>query len=353
MLRFILISLLVSGCAIFKNSDVSGRPLDPQKKAQQEKELLIAQSHLEQDSNEKALELFQKFKVQFIGSPLYVKAVFGEAQSLEKLGRWSEAIVLYRETIELTRFSQPELAAEALFLSSFCYEALGDEIKVQTSLRDALNLKDYLSAATVQAEIPARLAASYYRSSQSKLAFEQLELAEKGVLLLKGGNQLWAAKTYFHMGLLSYNQISSENFQSTVETLRIVQRFSLKAVELGQAIWSAKASEGLKNNYMHLLQVLKQESPNKTLEFGASQRELSERKKRMAKEIIMSINQLRQMQLPEENNNEYVKNLFSYMEGIELDLLTLLYSQKEMNELTPSSESRSGLKRKYKLIEVK
>jgi tetratricopeptide (TPR) repeat protein len=347
----LIIVFLLTACASKNYKSISGQPLDASKKSVLEQELKVANSFLEQENYNKALELFLKFKTENVSTPYYVSSVLGEARTREKLGQWSEAIKLYREVIELTRFSQPEIAAIALYQSSYCYEALGDEVKVQASLQDAFNLKEHLPNEIANAEIPARFAASYFRIGQSQKAKEYLEKAELAVFQFKSENSNWAAKTYFQMGYLSTNQLSSENFQAIVDTLKITQRFSLRSIEQEDAKWSPKGLENLKINYQGLIQIINLENPKKSLDRAAASRELNDRKFRMASEVLAAINLLRRLQMPGKSESVYSKDLTMFLNDQERILNNIIYIQEDFNELTPNSQK--PLKRKYKTIDVK
>lgn len=346
-MKFVLLFLITTqlGCSLFGSKDVSGMPLDPKQKAAQEGELLRAEDELSKFHFQVATDLFRQFKEKHLDSPYFYQAQLGEAKAQEGLGRWSEAASLYRETAEGTRESQASIAAEAMYKLSYCYEALGEETKVYSSLMDADRMKDKLSEEIAKAELPARLAASLYRMGRIKESTLKLQEAEQGLQQLKTAkadtiSPEWLARTYFQMGLLSTNQLSLENFEPSLDTLKIVQSFSLRSVEVQDSRWSALAAETLVSTYRDLTQLVDQVSLNRSLEQGVALRQQRETREKMAAQILEALERLRSLRVTTESESEGVKKLFTSMEPIEKKLVAALNAQPLQNERTLESQKR-------------
>jgi tetratricopeptide (TPR) repeat protein len=342
---------ILSGCADFSRHEVKGLSLDPAQKTVQLEELAKADKQYESAEYSMAQELYKAFKEKNPYSPFFQRAQLGEAQSLEKLGEWSQAAALFREMIEATRVTQPEIAAEALYQSSYCYEALGDEGRVFAVLEDALRMKDSLRPEVALAEIPARMAASYNRTGRFAEARKSLLEAEAGIQRLRAtqGDRLqdsYLAKIYSQMGKLSTNQLATENFLSNLETLKSVQGFSQRSIELGNAVYSKQALESLKGNYRDFYLLIQQVGYNKALDIGAAKREQIERKSVMASSLLASIEMLKQSQknLTGEGNL-FSTQLFDYLSEIENKLITFLNTRGELNELTPEAMKLRSVKK--------
>ncbi|MEZ0392973.1 MAG: tol-pal system YbgF family protein, partial [Pseudobdellovibrionaceae bacterium] len=174
-------SILLAGCASLRSNSDEGGPIDPRVRAEQEGELKKAELAFEKQNYNEAEDLFGEFQAKFPNSIFYQRAQFGRAKSLEALEHWSEAADLYRKTLEVTRARQPQIAAQALYHISFCYENLGDEARVLASLKDALSMKEHLTPEQAQAEIPARMAASLNRMGQTKDAEQYFRQASQGI----------------------------------------------------------------------------------------------------------------------------------------------------------------------------
>jgi tetratricopeptide (TPR) repeat protein len=344
MIIMFCFAVVISACASQGVKPVTGKELDQEKRASQEQEIKNAQSEFAQMHFVTALNSFQKFEAEHLDSPFYFQAQVGHAQSLGALGQWSEAAVIYRGIVESTRQSQPELAAFSLYQLSYCYEALGEETKVYASLRDAESMKTRLSPEIAMAELPARLAASLYRMGRSKDAAGKLGEAERGLKELKfihgsdGVSKEWLAQTYFQMGILSTNQLSMENFRPSLDTLRLVQIFSLRAVEEADPKWSPLAAETLSSTYRDLAILVDQVPLNRSLDHGAASRMQKDTKNQMAAQILESMQNLKTLRLTTESEPELLTTLYSSLVPIEAKLVKVLEKNPVQNELTPEAQ---------------
>ncbi len=348
-LCFALIAL--TACtSISTETEVHGVPVDPQIRAEQEAEISKADHALDAQNYEQADNLYVDFQKKFPNSIFYQRAQLGRAKTLEYQGRWAEAAELYRRTVEATRTHQPEIAAQGLYQLSFCYENLGDESRVLASLKDAMQLKQYLKPEQALAEIPARLAASYNRMGLRPEAEQYFREAERGIQQVRAqqppeNSAQWLSATYYRMGSFSTNQVSEENLQSSLDTLKIVQIFSLRSSEEGGQPWSKLASQGLIANYRDLWNTIQQIPLNKAMEQGAAKREQTERQLNYSGQLLTLMNELKQYRAPEGRNHPEATDLFSFLSKLETQAQGLLTAKGVRNPLTPEAESLGGLKR--------
>ena len=348
--RLTIILLLLSGCVSKGPRDYSGAEIDPRVRAEQEGRLSIAEAAFVAGNYAQAESLFLEFQKQFPTSIFYQKSQFGLAQSIEAQERWSQAAQLYRQTIDATQATQPGIAAQAYFQLSFCYENLGDETRVLASLQDAQRLKAHLPVEIAEAEIPARLAASYSRMGRAQEAQVLFKEAQRGIERIRGQQNTafssdWLAKTYYQMGVLSTQQIHSENIQTVMDTLRMVQAFSLMSAEAAGEPWSGMASTGLMRSYRDLWNAVLQIPLNPSLESGAAQREQTERQDKFAGDLLIMINDLKSYRAPEPaSESVQASELFIYLGYLEKSLQNHLYALKERNPLT--TEGPTGRVRK-------
>jgi hypothetical protein len=346
----VLVSLCI-GCSSFSRHEVKGLSLDPAQKAAQLGELTKADEQFEKLEYEISRDLFRAFKAKYPHSPFYQRAQLGEAKSLEELEEWSQAAALFREMVEATRTTQPEIAAEALYRSSYCYEALGDEGRVFAVLEDAQRMKDSLKPEIALAEIPARMGASYNRTGRTREARKALAEAEAGIQKLKATQSeklqaAYLARIYLQMGKLSTNQLSPDNFLSSLETLKSVQGFSQRAIELADPTFSRQALEGLKGNYRDFYSAIQLVGYNRSLDLGAAKREQVERKSLMTSELLSAIEMLKQSRKDlSGEGSTYSNQLFNYLKEIEAQLVFFLNNRGELNELTPEALKLRSLKK--------
>jgi tetratricopeptide (TPR) repeat protein len=337
-------------CSSMNAPDIRGVPVDPQIRAEQEAEISKADHALDAQNYASADSLYIEFQKKFPNSVFYQRAQLGRAKTLEFQGRWAEAAEIYRTTIEATRTHQPEIAGQGLYQLSFCYENLGDESRVLASLKDALRLKEYLKPEQALAEIPARLAASYNRMGLHQEAQQFFREAERGILQVRASQSdhqsaAWLSSTYYRMGVFSTNQVSEENLQSSLDTLKIVQIFSLRSSEEGGQPWSKMASQGLIANYRDLWNTIQQIPLIKAMDQGAARREQLERQLNYTGQLLTLMTELKQYQAPEGKTRVDSIELFTFLNKLEIQALSFLTAKGIRNPLTPEAESLGGLKR--------
>lgn len=351
----IFVSILLAfqlGCSHFKwQQPETLESVDPAKKAAQEAQVQTAEAALDQQNWQQAEDLFKNFLKQYPYSVFLQRARFGLAQSFEEQGNWSEAADLYRTIIKTSQSINPEIAAQAHFAVSFCYENLGDEPKVLASLQDAQNLQEYLTPEKANAEIPARMAASYYRIGRAKEAEDFLKKADEGIKLLRASkvsdkDRDWLAKIYFKMGVFSTNQLNDENLVSSLDTLRVVQIFSLRSAEEAIQPWSYNSSERLIENYQSIWRVIRNLSAESSMEAGMAKYELEQKQIELCDRMLEMINDLKQYQLPgTSSKSEATKKIFSFIEELKKQAQIFIANKSIRNHLTPEAESLGGLKR--------
>jgi tetratricopeptide (TPR) repeat protein len=340
----LMISLFCISCSTAK---ITGE-LSENEKELQENELNTAQVEFEQDHFAISLAKYREFKKKHVGSPYFFRAQIGESKALEGLGQWQEAILVLRQAVEVTRQHQPELAALSLYELSFCYEAVGDEVKTMASLMDAASFAKYLPPEIQKAEIPARLAASHHRMGHHAEAQQYLQKAEAGLIELRASETISSetiARTYFQMGLLSTRQVSFENFKAVTDTLRAVQIFSLHAIEADDAKWSPLAAETLLGTYKDLKKIITEIPIQKAMDSAVAIREQRASQAQLSGDLLVAVQQLKSLHLVKEEERTEVTNFYSELETIENQLNEIIVKDPVKNELSKESSKWNRLKR--------
>jgi tetratricopeptide (TPR) repeat protein len=345
----ILISFSFIGCVSrVPNAEME---LNPTLKAKQEAELQPALEQLEQANYQDAAKMFIRFQHEFPSGYYYQKASMGLAQAYEAMGEWDKAASLYRSVVEATREKQPEIAGVALYLSSFSYEALGDETRVLSSLKDAETLGDSIAIEQRAAEIPARISAFYQRIGEVNEARKYLDKAQEGLKKLKAmkGDSIdpvWLARTLFMMGQFQVNQVSSENLQPHIDTLLPLQVFLMRSVEANGAPWSRLAKESMMRAYLSIWNTVQSFPLNRSLDRGAAEREKLDRQLYFVGEMLRLMNELRDLELPDGAvDNVQIQELNDFMGYLYQKGKEFLVTKVEFMPLTQESLSRLGLKR--------
>lgn len=286
-----------------------------------------------------AMTAFADFEEDHPQSRYLQASQLGRAECLENLELFQEAAVLYRQVYLKTFAHQPEIAAQALYRTSFTFEALGDDLKMIAALLDAQKRAKHLPTEIAYAEIPARLASAYARQGREAEARRFLADAEKGLVKILEENRRnvdrrWLAKTYFQMGSVSTNQISVENFESFVQGQSFVQVYLLKALLQNDEIWSERALMKLNQTFRDLVTLM--EAPGVT----------RETKNQMGGSLIDLLDLAELFRpLPSAKRTRFEQDFFGHAVVIRTQVEKSLYSNQETMSLTEESQRLNGLRR--------
>lgn len=308
-----------------------------------------ADAALEKADYNLSLDLYRKFQKNNASSKFLMSARLGEARSLEGLEDWAGALAIYRSIYESTVQLQPKIATEALYRTSYCYEALGDDVKAAASLKDSLNRRQYLPDEVAFAEIPARLAMLYSKFDNTTEASQYLELAQKGFSALQGRRDIpkpVLAKACYQMGSVSLNQVSAAGFSQAVAGQKAVQRYLLVAMGMDIKPWSAESEEKLKKNLRDLWNTLVELPGLEEVDSEALSRRRLELQTAFSGEYIDLIENA-ELYLPLEaaKMNKFEKDLSSYLAEMKKRAQDLQYQQQSRMGLTLESEKLNGFKR--------
>ncbi|WP_413585694.1 tetratricopeptide repeat protein [Bdellovibrio sp. HCB274] len=334
---FVLFSL--TGCSFFQMNRSEEGTLQSQRLLE-EKDLNTAQESLKSGNFPEALKQFKLFQQTYPVSTYLQFSRIGEGQALEGQEEWFQAAAVYRDVILKTRNLQPDIAALASYRMSFCDEALGDDQKTIASLLDARGLRDSLPLTVGYAEIPARLAAAYSRVGREKEAIQYLNEAEKGIAKIRAEADAtklekdWLAKTYYQMGSVSTNQLSTETFDGFVNSQTLMQIYLIKTLELNDSRWSPKALKQLAVIYgeMYLQVESVQQNPSLQAHLGGALIHLIDRA-----ELYRPITG--------QTLNSYQIEFFTLTNDVRSKTEGLLYQGHESMGLTEESKKLNSIKR--------
>lgn len=340
-MRWILVSSFVflSGCASFwGSSKEQSRWEDPAVKAAEQAQISSAQKVLDGGNFEGARKQFQEFQEKNRQSIFIQAARLGEAQALAGLGKYQEAVDIYRDVYLKTLKAQPEIAAQALYSISFSYEALGDDLKAMAALLDAHKMGEFLPIEIEKAEIPARLAGMYGRLERDQDAIAYLNKTEIGIekVMAEKGPKVkndWLAKTYVQMGSVSTNQLSSDNFNAFIQGQKWVQVYLIKALRVNDPTWSLRAQEKLQTTYRDLYKLLE------TVPDRAVQNDLGG----SLLELLDQAELYRPMS--DQKMTSYEESFYTYLVEVRKKTERVVFGGGETMGLTSESQKLNSLKR--------
>ena len=339
MKKFILIAVLVLTACVSKRkqSDATLREDSPiQAKFDQ------GVRALDNEQFGTAAEIFDGILLQKPGTDMDLVAMFNSGIAYEGLGDCKKASERYRQVVRSSAKKFKRLESEALFRLSMAYECMGQDAKAITALIDAKNRGKELPFETLNAEIPAHLAAAYARLGNRQKALEYFNMASQGLkaVVSQGTGRVQTelvAKTLFLMGKLSPSQRRAEaDPTSYLQSISMQQPYLLQAVEMHKEPWSSKAETDLKLAYENIW-MFKFTDREKETQFHTR--------------ALQTINELRNLRMPKPDIG--VDSVFAMVDQTERKIRTELSRVSEANKLTTEAQRREGLKQDGRLVDPK
>lgn len=298
---------------------------------------------LDSERYTEAADIFDELLAQKAGTDMDLAALFNSGAAQEGMGNCKKASERYRQVVRASANNFKRLEGEALFRLSLTYECMGQDAKAITALLDARKRGKELAFETVNAEIPARLAAAYSRIGNRQKALEYFKEAGQGLksVVARGSGRVpteMVAKTLFLMGKLSPSQRRAEVDPTTyLQSISMQQPYLLQAVELHKEPWSSKAEADLKLAYENIWM------------FKIDDRE---KERQFYTRGIQTTNELRNLRMPD-SRDIGVESVFASVEQNARKLETELSKVSETTKLTSEAEKRSGLKQSGRLVDPK
>ena len=295
---------------------------------------------LEHEDYDEAAQIFDRLLVQKPATELDLVVLFDSGAAYEGKGDCARSLDRYRQVVRSSSGKFQRIEGEALFRSSLMYECLGQDAKAITSLVDAKKRGKELPFETLNAEIPARLAAAYARIGNREKALQYFGQASKGLkqVVAQGGRGLQVeriAHTLFLMGRLSSSQRKAEVEPGTyLQSVSMQQPYLLQAMEMNNVAWSTRAQDDLKLAYDN---IWKFKIPD------------VEKRRDFYTRALQTINELRKIRMPK--SDPRIEDVFVTLDRTQNQLQGELSRVAETNPLTPEAERRNGLKREGKLVD--
>ena len=352
------ICFVLCGCGSlldFFSNDSTPLPPDPKERAEQELILENADLLFEDMKFSEAENQYRLFIKSYPHSIFYHRAQLGLARSLDMQRKSAESIQLYRDTVNSSQSTQPDIAVLALFFSSWAYENVGQEEAAVTALKDVEARANLLPREKALAELPARLAALYNKTGQIELAQKYFKLSERGFAQAYpdagAETSILKARSYYLIGQISNEQLSIENIKNFLDTLSMVQIFTLKSIETGQAKWSRRALGSLINSYEKALATVMNLEAIKSKDELAAEKEKIETQQKWIVAILVNLEKLDMYTSSESFSNSGIVHaeLKKFINEYRIKCHTELSGFKELNLETIDSRERKSLKKNIKL----
>lgn len=294
---------------------------------------------LERQDYDEAAQIFDRLLVQNPATELDLVVLYDSGAAYEGKGDCSRALERYRQVVRSSAGKFPRIEGEALYRSSLMYECMNQDPKAITSLLDAKKRGKGLPFETLNAEIPARLAAAYARIGNREKALHYFNQASRGLkqVVAQGGRGMQLERvshTLFLMGRLSPTQrTAAVEPDSYLQSISMQQPYLLQAMELNNMTWSTHAQDDLKLAYDNIWK-FKITEPEKKREFYTR--------------ALQSINELRKIRMPK--SDARIDDVFLTLDRIQNQLQGELSRVAESNPLTPEAKKREGLRQEGRLV---
>lgn len=339
---------LVAGCAGSVTKSPEQIAADNQKKAIEDFE--AANRLLDNKQYEEAAKAFDRMRVDNPTSQLDFFVIFNAGIAYQSLNDCATAAERYRQVIRVAKKS-PRTQAMARVRLSDTLICLGDDKKAMVTLIEAYRDRKNLPPEIGEAEVPARLAAAYARDGNASMAQRYFKAAEAGLAQVRNSKRMpkeqreTMAKTLFLMG--NMNQInpatvSSEDYFTTVKSL---QKYLFRAVELNVPEWSTQASQQITEAYDKVWHYLDAVQPPESDDQGFARRQAKAQKVSVAKSALAALRELYKERVPDPQEPPTVKALLSDLRKQEAKIEGFMAMHVVGSEKTLEAEKFESVKR--------
>jgi hypothetical protein len=263
----------------------------------------------------------------------------------------------FRKVIRMTANKSPSIHARAQLRMSDVYTCMGEDSKAITSLIAVHRSSTALPIEIAKAEVPAKLAAAYARLGNNKQATAFFRLAEKGLLELQSSLRDPAsrkdtlAKTLFLMG--NIDQINAANMSADdyIATVRALQKYLYKAVELDSRAWSTQSLEQISRAYDGAWAYIDRvQLDASTGDAGQAQQKKKSEQVRVAQQALQAIKGLYMERVPDPQEPKVVADLMKKMKTHETRLRNYIATNIVGTALTPEALEAEGVKRAGRVL---
>jgi tetratricopeptide (TPR) repeat protein len=270
--------------------------------------------------------------------------VFNAGLSYFLAGDCVTASERFREVVRRTKAANsPAMRARALLKLGESYVCLGEDNKAIVNLLESYNSNKNMPIEIGKAELPARLAAAYARIGNRKMAEAYFRIAERGLIEVqikteKNSVELkkTLAKTLYTMGTITQIDIQKMSGDDYFETLRALQKYLYKAIEMEEATWSQKAYEDLNWGYNNLWKYV-EDVRAEAGEDRISAREIQSKKLVLVQNALVALKSLYYERIPREDDPQMIQSLVAKMQQHESRMRNYIATNIVGSSLTASA----------------
>jgi predicted negative regulator of RcsB-dependent stress response len=293
--------------------------------------ILSSEKNIDREDYASAEISLAQFQQDFPHSVFAKRVRLDSARTQMGLGNYHEALQILQDLLQENIGKDKEAVALCTFYSAEAYLHLGEETKAMAALLDAEGMSESLPPEIAAAELPAKLGVSYRAEENWEKAREYFRRAQSGAERVYSDTtpQQSSKKAflYFTMGQFSAQSAAGEPVKN-LEVLEGLQIFSLRAMEIQDAVWSQRAQKDLMQSYINIWNLIMAKPENRAQNLSVYTTNL-EKLKTLAP-VTPS---------PQE------KELFAAIETLEAKADMLLKEEPPQPALTPEAIRRDRLRR--------
>lgn len=271
---------------------------------------------LDEGKSTEAAELYDRLVIEYPSNTIEPMIVYNAGLAYLQGGVCPKAGDRFRQVVRLSNKKIPQLQGRALLRLSDIHTCLGEDSKAVATLvqlsRDKYGLPPEISAA----EIPAKLAAAYARIGNIKEAERYFKIAEKGLSRMQDGlkdadKRSELSRILFTMGNISQLNTKTMKSGDYLATIRALQKYLYKSVEMNSKTWSTQSYEMILQAYRQAWDYIDDVTVPKNDDDQISDREKKRQQVTLAQEMTQTLKSLYQERIPSPDEPEIVVKLMA------------------------------------------
>lgn len=348
-----LVGLGLMACSSGAKKDDENVAFAKQQKITQDFER--ANQMLDDGKSTEAAALYDRIVLENPTNPMQNMIIYNAGLAYLQGGNCPKAGDRFRQVIRLTNNKVPPLEGRALLGLSDIYTCLGQDTKAITTLVQISQGKYQLPEEVTAAEIPAKLAGAYARIGNVKEGERYYRIAEKGLSRLQSGlreNQRREdlSRTLFMMGNISQLNTKTMKSGDYFATVRALQKYLYKSVEMNSKTWSPQAFEMIMQAYRQTWDYIDEIHPEKGEDEAITNRAQKKSQIELAQTAIQSLRYLYQERIPNPDEPVSVKQLMERLRSEETRLRNFIATNIVGTGLTREAVEAQALKRSGRVL---
>ncbi len=309
-----------------------------------------ANQRLDEGKATEATAIYDRLIVENPSNPMQHMILYNAGLAYLQAGNCPKAGDRFRQVIRLTNKKIPQVEGRALLGLSDIYTCLGQDTKAVATLVQVSQGKFELPTEINAAEVPAKLAGAYARIGNVKEGERYFRIAEKGLIRLQGtlrDNQRHdeMSRILFMMGNIMQLNTKTMKSGDYFATIRALQKYLYKSVEMNSKAWSPQAFEMILQAYRQAWEYIDDVHAEESEDAAVATREQKRLQLEIAQAAIQSLRYLYQERIPNPEEPVVVTQLMERLRSEETRYRNFIATHIVGTGLTREAIEAQGLKR--------